>query len=263
MKRIVSGLVAASIILLGAYLNTAWPLFAVSTAGMLVCWFEFIRSSRAQIFSTLPEKVFFFTLLLVSYVGASLNSLFPASLELFCLCFVLLTAMSLFGRSKVNSALPNLLLFYLSLLPALCASLLFLENGKFWFLYLMFTVFFGDIFAFYIGARFGRKKLLPSVSPKKTWEGSFAGLFGSTVVSTVFVLSFGKDLLPLILAPPLGLALGLCGQVGDLFESDLKRSLSLKDAGQIMPGHGGLLDRLDGVFFAGPILLLFLKLSGF
>jgi phosphatidate cytidylyltransferase len=93
---------------------------------------------------------------------------------------------------------------------------------------------------------------MPQISPKKTIEGSIGGLFGSCLAAGLFHLKLPHIPLPALIC--LGFAVGLVGQMGDLFESMLKRVANQKDSGSLMPGHGGVLDRLDGVLFAAPVM---------
>ena len=125
-----------------------------------------------------------------------------------------------------------------------------------------FTVWPGDTFAYFAGRAIGGKKLYPRVSPKKTWAGAFGGLFGS--IFGLFVLRavwVPEEALPTAVCVGLGLACGVLEQAGDLCESLFKRSFGVKDSGSLLPGHGGILDRLDGLLFAGPVLLAYVTLA--
>lgn len=144
-------------------------------------------------------------------------------------------------------------LFYVSLLPAFASQILNLEHGMIWFFALLAIVFAGDTFAYIAGVRFGKNLLMPQLSPKKTLEGSVGGLLGSCVAAGLFHLKL--PLIPIYALVLLGLTTGFIGQMGDLFESMLKRVANQKDSGSLMPGHGGILDRIDGVLFAAPVLL--------
>ena len=117
-------------------------------------------------------------------------------------------------------------------------------------------VFAGDISALYVGSAFGRHKLSPAVSPGKTIEGSLGGLAANLGVGCLIKLFF----LPALNWPQtllFCLMIGAAGQLGDLFESVLKRSSQVKDSGGLLPGHGGILDRIDALLFAAPIAYLF------
>ena len=138
-------------------------------------------------------------------------------------------------------------------------------EGNLWIIFLVTVIFSSDTGAFYLGKSFGKHKLYEAISPKKTWEGAFGGLLGSLagvllflcVLDLFFEVAFhALDFGILILA----LSMSLTGQIGDLAESMLKRNHSVKDSGRIFPGHGGVLDRVDGLLFAIPILYMYLSL---
>lgn len=122
-------------------------------------------------------------------------------------------------------------------------------------------VWFNDSAAYLIGKNFGKQKLFPSISPKKTVEGFLGGLFFACV-SSYFIFYYTKTLTStnwLILA----IIVSVMGTFGDLIESKFKRQASVKDSGVIMPGHGGLLDRLDSLIFASPFIYLFLRILNY
>ena len=122
----------------------------------------------------------------------------------------------------------------------------------------LFATFASDSAAYFIGKTFGRHKLAPHVSPGKTWEGAVAGVCGAVIISLLFTLDT-----PLQLPLSYGQAIILCalisilGQIGDLAESLLKRNTGMKDSGNLMPGHGGLLDRMDSIVFAGAVVYMY------
>lgn len=128
-----------------------------------------------------------------------------------------------------------------------------LPDGRQLIYYLAFTTWAADIGAFYVGRRFGRRPLAPRISPRKTVEGALGGL-----VATVLVAIAGSGWIwpriPWGPAAAVGLLLGVAGVLGDLCESAVKRGAEAKDSGAIIPGHGGVLDRLDSLMFAGPVL---------
>ncbi len=150
---------------------------------------------------------------------------------------------------------PLVGLIYVALFPALAVQILH-EMGWPLLIFLLVTVFFGDIFAFFFGFLLGGKKLFPQISPKKTISGSFGGLVGSLVCGGAYLLIFSTLRDPLLIFF-FCVAIGAFAQLGDFFESLLKRISGKKDSGAIMPGHGGLLDRLDGVYFGAPVLYFF------
>ncbi|MBW1898858.1 MAG: phosphatidate cytidylyltransferase [Deltaproteobacteria bacterium] len=144
-------------------------------------------------------------------------------------------------------------------IPLFLSFLVFIRNGPdgiIWIFFLLIVIFAGDTGAFYVGSYFGRHKLCPSISPGKTIEGSVGGLIANLGIGIPYMrfflpsLPWGTGILFL-------LSIGAAGQVGDLFESQLKRAGDIKDSGGILPGHGGILDRIDALLFAAPLAYLF------
>jgi phosphatidate cytidylyltransferase len=147
-------------------------------------------------------------------------------------------------------------------------------SGAFLLLYLLLVVWAGDIFAYFVGKSLGRHLMSPRVSPKKTWEGALASLLASLVVGMLmynYALPISRALLQAHLIQPkdgffalqkpplwpaflLSAGINIAAQLGDLVESLIKRGANVKDSGAILPGHGGMLDRIDALLFAAPIL---------
>ena len=150
-------------------------------------------------------------------------------------------------------SLSGLGFLYAALLPTFALLTLKLEAGVYWFLLLCGNVFAGDVFAYFGGILWGQKKLMPAVSPNKTWAGAISGLIGSIFAGIAVQLTWLPHISVFTI---IGLSLfsGFLAQNGDLFESLLKRVVDVKDSGRIMPGHGGILDRLDGLYFAAPVI---------
>jgi phosphatidate cytidylyltransferase len=145
-------------------------------------------------------------------------------------------------------------LVYISLLLGHFVWLRYLPQGEWWILWLLAVVCSGDTAAYYTGKTWGQKKFYPLVSPGKTWVGTFGGLGANLVVGVLL----GRWLLPeqrLSSLALLAFILGCIGLMGDLFESMLKRQAQVKDASSLLPGHGGMLDRLDSLLFTAPALV--------
>lgn len=133
------------------------------------------------------------------------------------------------------------------------------SNGGHWITLAMMQAWLSDTGAYFAGRWFGKRKLYPLLSPKKTVAGGVGGLAAAVASSAImghYVLH-----IPLLAAILLGLVAGIFGQMGDLFESALKRSCGVKDSGKILPGHGGLLDRVDALFFTGLVCYLYVWLK--
>ena len=133
------------------------------------------------------------------------------------------------------------------------------QVGAEWVLFTLVLVQVADIGAFFVGRRFGRHRLAPNVSPGKTWEGVIGGLIASALVAIIGSSRFG---IPLVQFLALCLAVVAFSIVGDLTESLLKRFAGLKDSGRLFPGHGGVMDRIDSVTAAAPVLFYGLLLLG-
>jgi phosphatidate cytidylyltransferase len=187
-------------------------------------------------------------------------------------------------RSDLRTVLPGAAVstfaFAYTCLPFLLVMFLrwSYSSGAALLLYLLLVVWAGDIAAYYVGRSFGRRRLAPRISPQKSWEGAVASLVFSAVVGSLVLRHFlgVQDLLVrLSVAPAIGesytvrfsgrnISIGLAlllsvginvaAQLGDLVESMLKRGAGVKDSGNLLPGHGGLLDRIDALLFAAPVL---------
>jgi len=142
---------------------------------------------------------------------------------------------------------------YIGLLLSYIVGLRELDMGREWVLFALFVTFASDSAAYLIGSRWGRRHLSPEISPKKTWEGCIAGLITAAILGLalkgIFDLPIGY-----LSAGLLGLTVSIFGQIGDLVESLFKRSMSAKDSCNTIPGHGGFLDRIDSVVFAGIVV---------
>ena len=156
--------------------------------------------------------------------------------------FVPMLAYSVFGVLFIGWTLSHLIL--LRLLP----------EGLWYMLFLCAVVWVGDSAAMYIGKSLGRHKLAPVVSPGKTWEGAVGGIIGS-VCTAVISAGFWLPHVRLWQCVVLGLCISLAAQISDLGESLLKRYAGVKDSGGLIPGHGGMLDRIDSLLFAAPTLV--------
>lgn len=128
-------------------------------------------------------------------------------------------------------------------------------------LLLFASVWFNDVGAYLVGSKIGKHKLAPQTSPKKSWEGFIAGLVVSAAFWCLMTLVSGVSM-SLVQAIPFGIVCGAAGVVGDLSESRIKRSVGVKDSGTIMPGHGGMMDRCDSLFFSAAVALVLLVGGG-
>lgn len=170
----------------------------------------------------------------------------------------------LFMRGELKERLAHLALtllggFYLGYLLPHWVLLFRLTQGRYWVAFVLFVIMSGDTVAYFVGSRFGTRKLAPQISPGKTVEGCLGYIGGSAVAGLVagrwffLGLSVGE-----IVA--LSLILSILGQLGDLFESWIKRAFAVKDSGHLLPGHGGILDRLDSLIFPAAFTSAYLRI---
>jgi phosphatidate cytidylyltransferase len=177
---------------------------------------------------------------------------------------VLLFSLSLFFHANAAERLGPLartLLggFYIGYLVPFIILLFDRADGRAWVCWLLFVIMAGDTSGYYIGRRLGKKKLAPVISPGKTVEGAWGDLAGTIVIGLgggVLLLSHMAWLEIFLLS----LTVGVLGQVGDLFESSVKRAFAVKDSGSVLPGHGGLLDRLDSLIFPAVFTTAYLRI---
>jgi phosphatidate cytidylyltransferase len=176
---------------------------------------------------------------------------------------VLILSIYLFMHGPIEERLARLawtLLgsLYLGYLLPHWSSLFRLPHGRAWVFFVLVVIMAGDICAYFVGRRFGTKKLAPEISPGKTVEGALGYVLGSVSAGCLTGISLAVGLSWLELAMLSGL-LSVLGQVGDLFESWIKRAFAVKDSGRLLPGHGGLLDRLDSLIFPAVFTTTYLK----
>ncbi len=173
------------------------------------------------------------------------------------LLFIGFALLFLFRVRSIDSAASEVALALLAFLyiPFMLMHLVMLRQTPFgiqWLFVIMLIVMTNDSAAYYTGSAFGKNRLYPLVSPKKSIEGAIGGLAGSLCGTLLAKFTFFPQL-TLTDAVMTALVIGVVGQTGDLFESLLKRSFGVKDSGTLIPGHGGVLDRLDSILFAAPV----------
>ena len=160
------------------------------------------------------------------------------------------------AKIAVFSAMPIFLSYAFSTLSGVINH----GNGIYYLLLLFNFSSVCDMGAYFVGVTMGKHKLCPEISPKKTVEGALGGIASSIVVGLILVFAFGHadKLLPTII---LTVPLCIVGMLGDLFASAIKRSVNLKDYGKLIPGHGGVLDRVDSILLIAPVLYIFIDLG--
>jgi phosphatidate cytidylyltransferase len=231
------------------------PLSALAyLAGAALCAARAMETSRPEMYTLV---------LLVAFVLITLTIALPTTTDL--KTYLGATTTTIFGVVYIGLALSCLLPLRFAKLGAGSLGLAgtaSASEGRMLLLLLFLVIWADDTFAYLVGRAIGRKRLFPSISPKKTLEGSVAGLVGSLLIAWGFARLFWQtaSLKTVILLAGL---VALFGQIGDLAESAMKRGANLKDSGSVLPGHGGLLDRVDSLLFGAPVLWLTLAILDF
>ena len=265
MKRVLTAAVLIPVVLVLVFLpRWQWIFtFAVAAVAALAGWEYMGLAEKREIH---PPRVAvllaLIALFLVDYQWHDYTSAFFG-----VLCLALLVYCT-FSRPVVevmaDSAASIFCLLYTGFTLLALPSLHSESNGPSLVLFLLFVVWAGDTAAYYAGRAWGRHKLAPSLSPGKSWEGAIASVLGSALIAAglvglstllqqhdIAVLSYPDDLWYWMLLAGI---VNVAGQVGDLAESALKRSAGVKDSGNLLPGHGGVLDRIDSLLLAAPAL---------
>jgi phosphatidate cytidylyltransferase len=274
-KRLISAAILIPSVVAVVWLGPAWSIAALAVLCSVLCGFEFAAICFAE--RKAAFKALFAGLCGIVSFAVSISAVFPHA-PLVALLAAAPAGLAIFLFSKpapfsatatvTSGAFAALGLVYCGALLG-CISLLYPvtslcslsappgpAEGRLWILLLLSGVIASDTFAYASGRLFGVRKLAPHISPGKTWAGAFGSVFGTTLAVVLFALFLLPGLHPAA-AAALGLALSVFGQIGDLCESLLKRGFSVKDSGRLIPGHGGVLDRLDSLMFGAPIVLLF------
>jgi phosphatidate cytidylyltransferase len=290
LKRISTAAVLVPVVLL-LVLHAPVPMLAVVAGAVaLITVHEFLKltESYGVLPLRLPTYIFvglFFLLLAANAIGETpqvsvlkfvLGLGFAAALAPFLFLTIAMRRTQMSGAYPAAAA-SAFAFAYIALPLAMLVQIRQQVAGAFWLLYLLLIVWAGDVFAYFVGRALGRALMAPRVSPKKTWEGAAASLAASLLVTSLlfshsleissFLLRLGlierRDgmfglekpaMWPIIL---LTIVLNVAAQLGDLVESLVKRGAGVKDSGTLLPGHGGMLDRIDALLFAAPVLWYF------
>jgi len=286
MKRVATAAVLIPIVLL-LVLRAPVPLLAAAVAAVAVLalreYVDLVRHYHVEPFRT---PLYVITVLGFAALAAQTGSdyLIATSQMLFGLAVAVVGAAFFFlalamRREPLAAGFPaaaaaSFGLLYIALPLAMLVQLRQQGSGAFLILYVLIVVWMGDTVAYYTGRALGRHKLAPRISPGKTWEGTVGSLVGAVVCGTlVFAYSrqISSGLISIGLLTPaqaylppripplwhfaaLSTVINIAAQIGDLAESLIKRGAGVKDSGAILPGHGGMLDRIDALLFAAPVL---------
>ncbi len=262
--RILSGLFYGIMVLWATFSGESGQIILACflSVGAVLEWLWFQKDGRVFLAAVLINAIIFLSI----FIFTDAFLLWPQLLQWLRGLLILLIASLLitqaFSHQKVLEKLfhRSFALIYIGF-PMLLLPMMsnFKGENQPWMLGSVFILIWcNDTFAYFLGKYFGKRKLFPRISPNKTWEGFLGGVIGTIVASIVFHWLF-----PFITwSGWLGLAFVVLifGTIGDLFESALKRAYNIKDSGKFLPGHGGILDRIDSLLFALPMAYFYLRI---
>lgn len=291
MKRVATAVVLIPIVLLIVFRAPLWLFAAIVALVALLATREYL--DIAQLYGLRPFRAAVYVVLVLGFVlaGALGMQSDPGAYLLGTLFFLaillgiagLMLLIIAMAQQELSKALPSAAVSMLALayiVPPLVGIVSLRGGAGGWLLvvYLLVLVWIGDIFAYYAGTTIGRHKLAPRISPNKTWEGAIASFIGAVAVGFLYVrfspqiaaglvrmhlVAENETLVvrPLWIMALVSAAINVAAQAGDLVESMLKRGAGLKDSGTLLPGHGGMLDRIDALLFAAPVLWYYAAIS--
>jgi len=265
MKRVLTALILAPLVLVLVFIGPMWLITgAVAGVAMLAAW-EFLALTEHR--GAKPPRVLTLGSIALLFAGnyqwpdetATLFGFFCIVLLVYC------TFTSPVERALADATSSVFALFYLGLTLLPIPMLREATNGPSLLAFLFLTVWAGDTVAMYAGRAFGKSKLAPNLSPNKTWAGAIGSIIGAMSVAGIllalstYLAQWNSVKLSYSDAPwwywlVLAVVVNVAAQVGDLAESALKRSAGVKDSGTLLPGHGGILDRIDALLLAAPVL---------
>jgi phosphatidate cytidylyltransferase len=287
LKRIATAVVLIPIVVVLILRAPVWILAIVAGAVALMTIHEFLRLTESYGVAPLRTLTYIFVMIFFALLAFNFGNekpLLSTAVFVYCLGFAAAIAPFIFlTRAMRNAdlstgypaAAASVFAFtYIALPMGMLVQLRQQWAGGFYLLYLLLVVWAGDIFAYFVGKSVGRHLMAPRISPKKTWEGAAASVIASVAVGWLLfnyslpissaLLNAGliqrRDGLFGLERPAMGpvivltIVLNVAAQLGDLVESLIKRGANVKDSGGILPGHGGMLDRIDALLFAAPVL---------
>ena len=289
IQRVATAAVLIPLVLLLVLKAPLYVLAIVAGAVALLAIIEFLKLVTQYAVQPLGRETYgFVAAFFVFVIVASTNRtplvetaamLYGITLAAALAPFVFLTVAMRMKRSNLTAGYPaaaaSVFAFvYIAIPMALLVAIRQQPAGAIWTIYTLLAVWAGDVFAYFVGKSLGRHRMSPEISPKKTWEGAVASILASVIVGTLWIQHapgissallrvglidrrdgmFGLEqpqLWPIIL---LSAVVNIAAQLGDLVESLIKRGAGVKDSGTILPGHGGMLDRIDAMLFAVPVV---------
>ncbi len=260
LVRTISGAFYISIIILSMFISREWfvSLFFILAVITLSEFLKLVRLTSYLAYVLLAIAFYFFSYKIIYTNGIHLFLLLGCFVNLFLFKDILWTSkIPMFEKKKYITVIFYIIsgFVFLTLIPVLS------QERPEMLLAVFVLIWSNDTFAYLVGSKFGKHKLLERISPKKTIEGFFGGLAGALIASVV--VFYYIDHLSIWAWLTLAVIASVFGTIGDLIQSKFKRQAGVKDSGVLMPGHGGLYDRLDSIIYASPFLYAFLLLMDY
>ncbi|MCL0104795.1 phosphatidate cytidylyltransferase [Dehalococcoidia bacterium] len=248
-RRVITSLAFVPVLLAAVWFSNPWLSIVVALAALLGT-FEFYRLSSLAGWQpfTFLGTLFVLLFILNAHSGDVRTTPFLIS-GVVILSLIRLLWCADKERAFTNWAWTMAAIFYIGWTMSHFVLLRGLEDGRSWVLVVLLVTFASDTSAFLVGRAWGRKRMLPAISPGKTWEGAVGGIIGAMIALAILHPILGLDKIGYGGLIILGFLISIFAQLGDLAGSMLKRTAGVKEAGKLMPGHGGLLDRLDSLIF--------------
>ena len=256
--RVIAGLLLVPLLMLIILGGT--PLYIGEAIIIAIALNEFYKAFEEKDIKPLYYIGYIFSiyLLIKNYLKLSISYTYTLIFILFLIAIIPILTLR---RNIMDIVVTFFGIFYVGVLIDFIVLTMdgFVDGKK--LVWLIFIIaFMTDTFAYFAGYLFGKHKLIPEVSPKKTIEGSIGGILGSTICCLIFGYIFKLDIVMMIVIGSIG---SIIAQIGDLFASSIKRYVGIKDYGNLIPGHGGILDRFDSVILVAPFvysaIILFIK----
>jgi phosphatidate cytidylyltransferase len=258
--RILTAVVGLPLLIAIIWFGEPW--FTILMAAMAACagWEFYRMAGRVDV-----HPLTYFGITWIALLVASPNFHYPSSLTILVTLAIIISLVWLIFHHPREQAFFNWAwtmagILYIGWMISYWIGLRSLDTGRELVFLAMFTTFANDTGAFFVGRKWGKHHLAPTISSGKTWEGAVGGLLSSVaaafIISTIFKVQFSYWEIAIA-----GIVISVFAQLGDLVASLLKRNTGVKDAGKLVPGHGGILDRMDSLIFTGVIVYYLVELA--
>jgi phosphatidate cytidylyltransferase len=259
MKQRIITAVAAAAVFLPIVIFGGWPFIAMVYLIASIALYEALKMRKLKLFSIsgIISLLLLWIFMIPEQYQGILDSLSYAKSELFLLGLLLFLTYTVITKNRFT--FEDVAFSILSVLYVGLGFFFFIETREASLTYVFYSLFMiwaTDSGAYFIGRAFGKHKLWPEISPNKTTEGFFGGVLSALIVAVLFSVFADMEVSAILLIAATAF-LSVFGQIGDLVESAMKRHYNVKDSGNILPGHGGMLDRFDSLLFVWPLIHLF------